>query len=86
MSVDAVISAARRMCATHREPDLIKVRNELRVALAAYDEQKYPTRGKPMVVSRTQIFFICDADSPFGPCRNPDLCTKNRLCGESFAT
>lgn len=37
MSADKVIEIARRMCATHREPDLTTVRNELRAALAEYD-------------------------------------------------
>ncbi len=42
MSTDKVIELARRMCATHREPDLITVRNELRVALAEYDRERDP--------------------------------------------
>lgn len=34
---DRVIELARRMCATHREPDLTAVRNELRAALVELD-------------------------------------------------
>lgn len=50
------------------------------------DKPKYPTRDNPMIVHRREKFFVCDEKSYFGPCKCPEICTRNGLCGESFAT